>query len=143
MKLTFSRALTSTTVLVSRAMRLSLMDLATSCGVLGLETLKNENDMMIMIASLSLSLYPLSPCRCWDEKEMLLLDAVLLLLFLLRFQLLVGLIMIYVSPSSTIMNQIIKEIAISIASYSGRVIFYFLSIFVSFPFLQLGLNYRP
>lgn len=142
MKLTFSRALTSTTVLVSRAMRLSLMDLATSCGVLGLETLKNENDMMIMIASLSLSL-PLSPCRCWDEKEMLLLDAVLLLLFLLRFQLLVGLIMIYVSPSSTIMNQIIKEIAISIASYSGRVNFYFLSIFVSFPFLQLGLNYRP
>nr|AFK45230.1 unknown [Medicago truncatula] len=43
----FSRALTSTTVLVSSAMRLSLIDLTTSCGVLGLETLKNENDMMI------------------------------------------------------------------------------------------------
>lgn len=46
-RVTFSRALTSTTVLVSSAMRLSLMDLTTSCGVLGLETLKNENDMMV------------------------------------------------------------------------------------------------
>lgn len=43
---TFSRALTSTTVLVSRATRLSLMALATSCGVLGLDGLKNENDMV-------------------------------------------------------------------------------------------------
>lgn len=43
---TFSRALTSTTVLLSRAMRLSLMALATSCGDLGLDGLKNENDMV-------------------------------------------------------------------------------------------------
>lgn len=42
---TFSRALTSTTVLVSSATRLSLMALATSVGVLGLDGLKNENDM--------------------------------------------------------------------------------------------------
>lgn len=55
--LTFSRALTSLTVLVSRATRLSLMDLATSCGVLGLKALKNENDMMIDD--------PFSLCRRW------------------------------------------------------------------------------
>lgn len=42
---TFSRALTSTTVLVSRAVRESLMALATSTGVLGLDGLKNENDI--------------------------------------------------------------------------------------------------
>lgn len=46
-KKTFSRALTSTTVLVSSAMRLSLVALATSCGVLGLDGLKKEKDMMI------------------------------------------------------------------------------------------------
>lgn len=41
---TFSRALTSTTVAVSRAKRLSLVVLTTSCGVLG-RGLKNENDI--------------------------------------------------------------------------------------------------
>lgn len=44
-KQTFSRALTSTTVLVSSAVRESLMALATSTGVLGLDGLKNENDI--------------------------------------------------------------------------------------------------
>lgn len=43
----FSRVLTSNTVLVSRAVRLSLIGLATSCGVLGLKILKKENDMAI------------------------------------------------------------------------------------------------
>lgn len=42
---TFSRALTSTTVLVSRAMRLSLIVFTTSCGVFGRDALKNENDI--------------------------------------------------------------------------------------------------
>jgi len=72
--LTFSRALTSLTVLVSRAMRLSLMDLATSCGVLGLKALKNENDMMIDDP------FPLCRRWCGDGKENAAADAVFPLL---------------------------------------------------------------
>lgn len=43
---TFSRALTSATVMESRALKLSLTALASSDGVLGLETLKNEKDIV-------------------------------------------------------------------------------------------------
>lgn len=45
--LTFSRALTSTTVLVSSAKRLSLIAFTSSGGVLGFEGLKNENDIFL------------------------------------------------------------------------------------------------
>jgi len=107
-KLTFSRALTSTTVLVSRAMRLSLMDLATSCGVLGLKALKNENDMMIDD--------PFSRCWCWKWKRKCCCwysasspSSSFELFFSFRFQLLI-MIVIYESSSPTIMNPIIAEI---------------------------------
>lgn len=73
--ITFSRALTSTTVLISRAIRLSFIDLATSGGVLGL-ALKNENDMVIGSAMnslyLYLSLFPFPLLRnrtCWSRAN--------------------------------------------------------------------------
>lgn len=76
-------------------MRLSLMDLATSCGVLGLKALKNENDMLIDD--------PFSLCWCWDGIENAADDdAVVPLLLPLNlvsygFQLLITVIMIYES----------------------------------------------
>lgn len=47
--LTFSRALTSATVLESSATRLSLIAFANSWGVLGLDCLKNENDIFVSL----------------------------------------------------------------------------------------------
>lgn len=43
---TLSRDLTSTTVLVSRAFKLSLIAFTNSCGVLGLDALLKKNDII-------------------------------------------------------------------------------------------------